>query len=111
MWGPRHCRPPGVGPVSVSQAVWTCRQLALCCVQPWVSSAAVGEQELHVCSGMPVAPQGSWPGQQKGQERRLAQTRPPRAPQSRAALALHGKVTALHEPTAPGLEAFVSYCC
>lgn len=44
-------------------------------------------------------------------DRHLFQTQSPRAPSSRAALSLHGKVTTLQELTVLGLEAFVDYCC
>lgn len=43
--------------------VRTCHQLALCWVRLWVSSAVVGQQELHACLGMLAAPQGSRPGE------------------------------------------------
>lgn len=44
-----------------------------------------------MCVGDARGTPGSRPGQQQGQERRLAQTWPPRAPHSRTALALRGK--------------------
>lgn len=46
--------------------VRTCHLLAPHWMQPWTSSAALGEQELGVCSGMPVAPWSSRLGQQQG---------------------------------------------
>lgn len=49
MQGPGCHLSPGVGPVMVVTRAQTCHQLAPCWVRPWVSSTAVGEQELHVC--------------------------------------------------------------